>query len=289
MKRAGLLVFVWGAVAAGCARGDTRPNDPLVSDAGPPPAPPPPAFIEAGTTPAANPVECAEETQQIYVLGSDKVLYRFYPADLKFVRVGTLACPTSEGTFSMAVDRRGVAWVEYLDGRVYQVDTYDASCKPTPFKAGQTGFDTFGMGFALNSDDPKDGETLYVAGDALAALDTKTFELGFRGSLTFSRNELTGLGSQLYAFSVESGVVARLNKATAAPEVTYRSTAIDGRAAFAFAQWGGKFWLFTGRPPSSTVTTYAPDTDTSTVVVQSTGMLIVGAGSSTCAPIRPPG
>lgn len=271
---------------ASCARGEASERGFFELDAEAPVGPQVP-LVEAGAPPAADPVECARETQQIYVLGSDKVLYRFYPAELKFVRVGTLACPTAAGTFSMAVDRRGTAWVEYTDGRLYEVSTYDASCKPTAFKARQSGFENFGMGFSMNGDEPGAGETLYAAGDALAALDTKTFELKFIGSLTFDRTELTGRGSQLFAFSVESGVVARLNKATAVAETTYRTTAIEGRAAFAFAQWGGMFWLFTGRG-SSTVTTYAPDTDTSTVVVPNTGMLIVGAGSSTCAPIAPP-
>ena len=142
------------------------------------------------------------------------------------------------------------------------------------------------MGYAKNGDS-MNGETLYVAGDALASLDTKSFELKFLGSLTFGRTELTGLDTSLYAFSVGSGVVAGLNKATGATEVTYRTSATDATAAFAFAQWGGDFWLFTGQN-TSTVTRYSPITDVSSVAVADTGMLIVGAGSSTCAPTKSP-
>ena len=272
-----------------CARGEDRPSGFVESDAGPPSGPAT-GFDDkdgsASLTP--EPPECADEAaQQIYVVATDKGFYRFSPEKLTFERVGTLGCPTTAGTFSMAIDRRGIAWVEYTDGRIYAVDTHDATCKPTAFKPGQTGFDLFGMGFALNSDDPKNGEKLYVAGNALAALDTKSFELDFLGSLTTGRSELTAIGSQLYAFSVDSGVVARLNKTTGASEATYRTSALDDRGAFAFAHWGGQFWLFTGRD-SSKVTTYSPSTDESTVVVPSTGMLIVGAGSSTCAPLTPP-
>jgi hypothetical protein len=273
------------AIASGCARGDdtklgfvesepdaASPVDTSFGDSG--------ALIESD-------VECAQGTEQIYVVATDKGFYRFNPKDLEFKRVGTLGCPTGAGTFSMAIDRRGTAWIEYTDGRVYAVDTNDASCRATSFKPGQTGFETFGMGFALNGDDPKEGEKLYVAGAGLATLDTKSFELKFLGSLTNGRTELASIGSQLYAFSPESGVVARLNKTDGATEVSYRTTAIDGRAAFAFAHWGGIFWLFTGRG-TSTVTTYSPDTDESKVVIPNTGMLIVGAGSSTCAPLKPP-
>jgi hypothetical protein len=131
------------------------------------------------------------------------------------------------------------------------------------------------------------GETLYVSGAGLAALDTKTFELEFLGSLTYGRTELTGLDKQLFAFSVQSGVIAGLNKANGATEVVYRTSAVNERAAFAFAQWGGDFWVFTG-DEHSIVTQYSPTEDKSAVVVENTGMLIVGAGSSTCAPTTKP-
>jgi len=214
------------------------------------------------------------------------VLYRFYPDKLQFVRVGQVACPTVAGTFSMAIDRRGTAWVEYTDGRLFAVDTTNATCKATGFRPGQAGFETFGMGYSLNGD-AANGETLYVAGAGLASLDTKTFNLSFLGSLTFGRTELTGLDTQLFAFSVGSGVIAGLNKANGATEVVHRTTAVNEHAAFAFAQWGGDFWVFTG-DNHSIVTQYSPTADKSSVVVKDTGMLIVGAGSSTCAPTKMP-
>jgi hypothetical protein len=253
-----------------------------------------PSEVDAGKDPgsfgdaSAPPfdADCTEETKQIYVLGTDKALYRFYPETLKFVRIGTVGCPTAAGTFSMAIDRRGTAWVEFTDGRLFAVDTRDATCKPTAFRPGQVGFTTFGMGYARNGD-TANGETLYVAGAGLASLDTKTFELTFRGSLSFGRTELTALDTQLFAFSVGSGVIAGLDKATGATQVVYRTSATDSQSAFAFAQWGGDFWLFTGSL-RSTVTRYSPITDESTVAVADTGMLIVGAGSSTCAPTTRP-
>lgn len=241
----------------------------------------------ADALPPLNPpfAECAIETQQVYVVATDKSLYRFYPEKLDFVRVGTLDCPTGAGTFSMAVDRRGIAYVEFTDGRLYAVDTSNAACRPTAFRPGQTGFSTFGMGYAKDDDDA--GETLYAAGAGLAALDTSTFDLKFVGSLALGRTELTGRGNELFAFSVGSGVVAKLDKTNAKTLATFRTSAIEERAAFAFAHWGGDFWIFTGTTTSS-VTRYAPATDDSTVPVPNAGILIVGAGSSTCAPSTPP-
>jgi len=272
------------AMASSCASSETRSG---FVESEPDAGPPVDTNFSDGSAPNDDDVECAEGNQQIYVVGTDKGLYRFYPEKLEFERIGTLGCPTGAGTFSMAIDRRGTAWVEYTDGRIYAVDTQDASCKPTAFQPGQTGFETFGMGFALNTDDPKGGEKLYVAGAGLGTLDTKTFQLQFLGSLTYGRTELTSIGSQLHAYSVQSGVVARLNKADGSTEASYRTTAIETRAGFAFAHWGGIFWIFTGQTTSK-VTTYSPDTDESKVVMPNTGMLIVGAGSSTCAPLTPP-
>ena len=232
-----------------------------------------------------NTVECAETTKQIYVLATDKVLYRFNPDKLEFVRVGQVACPDTAGTFSMAIDRRGTAWVEYTDGRLFAVDTTTAACRATAFRPGQSGFETFGMGYAKNDD--ATGETLYVSGVGLASLDTKTFDLQFLGSLTYGRTELTGLDTKLFAFSVASGVIAGLDKTNGSTKITYRTTAVNEQAAFAFAQWGGDFWVFTGND-HSIVTQYSPADNKSAVVVQNTGMLIVGAGSSTCAPSSKP-
>lgn len=252
----------------------------LVPEAGPPPEEAGSGFGD-GTPLPDDTTECAEANKQIYVLATDLGLYRFYPDTLVFERVGQVACPTSAGTFSMAIDRRGTAWVEYTDGRVFAVDTTNGHCRTTPFVPGQTGFETFGMGYAI--DDDGAGETLYIAGAGLGALDTKTFQITFKGSLTYGRTELTGRDKELFAFSVESGVIAGLDKKTGSTLVAYRTTAVNERAAFAFAQWGGDFWVFTG-DKHSIVTQYSPSDDTSKVVVQDTGMLIVGAGSSTCAP-----
>ncbi len=279
----GVVPLLHCASANGTGPVDLDAGPPLLPEAAPDEA----GAFNGMTAPIPDDVECAETTKQIYVLATDKALYRFYPEKVQFLRVGQVACPTTAGTFSMAIDRHGTAWVEYTDGRLYAVDTADATCKTTAFRPGQTGFENFGMGYSLNGDSAN-GETLYVSGAGLAALDTKTFELSFKGSLTYGRTELTGQDKKLFAFSVGSGVIAGLNKTTGATEIVYRTSAVNDHAAFAFAQWGGDFWVFTG-DNHSIVTQYSPADDKSAVVMQDTGMLIVGAGSSTCAPsVKPP-
>ncbi|AKU99839.1 hypothetical protein AKJ09_06503 [Labilithrix luteola] len=237
-------------------------------------------------------VDCADENKLIYVLSQKgNELFRFDPVSLVFTSIGRLVCPTSGNTFSMAVDRRGTAWIEYDDGRIFKVSTKDASCEATAYRPGQHGFLTFGMGFA--KDDADGGaplsETLYLAGDALGRLDLSTFDVSVVGTSSPGFGELTGTGAgTLYAFVQTGNRIVRLDKVTGGIVETYRPDADIG-AGWAFAQWGGDFWLFTGTHNGrTTVTRYSPATDTSTVMIEDTGMLVVGAGSSTCAPTEPP-
>jgi hypothetical protein len=258
---------------------------------------PPVAFAEASSSETSTlepDLACSDENKQVYVLtAGDKALYRFDPEALTFSRVGKLACPTASETFSMAIDRRGTAWIEYGDGRIFKVSTIDAQCTESSFRPKQIGFTTFGMGFAKDDADGGTGiganETLYVAGNGLGRIDTSTMELSLVGPTSLGLAELTGTGAgTLYAFIPDSTRIAQLDKSTGAIEHAYRPD-VDVGSAWAFAQWGGDFWLFTAPGlSSSSVTKYSPATDTTTVMIPDTGMKIVGAGVSTCAPTEPP-
>src|SRR5205085_9895749 len=152
--------IVVGSIALGLAAcANTGNNSGFTENSGEPDAGPPPpngSFADASANPdPAILQDCSEDTKQIYVLATDKSLYRFYPETLKFTRVGTLGCATAAGTFSMAIDRKGIAWVEFTDGSLFSVDTTNASCKPTGFVQGQKGFEVFGMGFAKNEGEEK--------------------------------------------------------------------------------------------------------------------------------------
>ena len=93
MRRRLALAFVVGITAAGasCARGERGQSD---FDAGPPPPDGRPLNLDG---------ECTEETKQIFVLDTHKEIHRFEPKDERFVRIGPIDCPTTAGTFSMAM------------------------------------------------------------------------------------------------------------------------------------------------------------------------------------------
>lgn len=237
----------------------------------------------------------------IYVLTSDDHLYSFDPPAAAFTHIGLLACPGPNGmsTNSMAVDRKGIAYVSMSDGSLYRVSTANASCRSTSFVAGQGGWGKYGMGFATEGMGPT--EKLYVAEASymrpslgLATIDTTSFAFGFIGPFSQTLGdavELTGTGDgRLYGFFLATpgpgGYLAELDKSNASVLSVTGLPIGSMNAAFAFAFWGGDFYFFIangGNGSATTVTRYRP-TDKSLVDVATLPSAVVGAGVSTCAP-----
>ncbi|MGZ3417524.1 MAG: hypothetical protein ACXWUG_08135 [Polyangiales bacterium] len=251
-------------------------------------------------TPSSDAVvgsDCAEENKQIYVVSQENDLYRFAPATLTITKVGTLDCPAGSATpFSMAVDRKGTAWVLYSDGSLWKVSTKDASCASTSFVKNQEGFLTFGMGYV--SDTPgSTSETLYVAeygGKGLGKVDS-SLKLSFVGPYGAGGGaaELTGRGdARIFGFFDSNFTlpvrIAELDKSTGAIKTMKNQPSLSVGSGWAFAHWGGSYWLFTAPSGSSQITEYDFDKDTSKVVKTDLGFVIVGAGVSTCAPTERP-
>ena len=243
---------------------------------------------------------CSAESQFVYVLDSGANLYKFDPPQLSFAPIGMLNCPAGGTPFSMAVDRNANAWVVYTNGSLFKVDTKTAGCTPTLFKPGQAGFVTFGMGFS--TDGPGSAkDTLFVSQidllggtTGLGVIDTQSLVLtpvGMYDQLD-ARAELTGTGDgKLFgAFEGNPWVVAQIDKSNAKILSQAQQTQITsspGGSNFAFAFWGGSFWLFIGPGTSTDVYQYDPAAK-STVKKKTESFAIVGAGVSTCAPIKPP-
>ncbi len=235
----------------------------------------------------------------VYVITTDNELFSFYPPDASFRLIGRIACPAAPGTtpFSMAVDRNGVAYVAFNDGNLFRVSTLTAACTSTAFIPNQQGFSTFGMGFATKDLGP--AESLFVAADNQSGpprgLGTIDIAGGFRltslGAFTptIDRAELTGTGDgRLYGFYTkanrEGSFIGEIDKANARVVGETQLRTVDQGSGWAFAYWGGDFYLFTAPDsPASRVTRYRPS-DNSTAIVANLGTLVVGAGVSTCAP-----
>jgi len=300
-----VLLVAFGALACSANAGGKDDPGELVPDTGGKDA----AVTDGGFTPDTNGGfddvdprdtapggDCAEENKQIYIVSQGNDLVRFAPATMTLTKIGTLKCPTSgfSTPFSMAVDRKGTAWVLFNDGHLFKVSTKDASCTATSFAVGQAGFTTFGMGFVADSSGST-SETLYVAnydGSGLGKINTSTLKLTFVGDYgsALGAGELTGTGTaRLFAFfNQDPVIVAELNKSTGKAIKQKPVSPLTVGGGWAFAHWGGDFYLFTAPSFSSQITQYNFDTGKTTTVKSDLGYIVVGAGVSTCAPTSPP-
>jgi hypothetical protein len=243
---------------------------------------------------------CSAQAKLVYLVDENDILSSFAPDTLTFNNIGLLQCPAQllATPFSMAVDRSATAWVLYSSGELFQVDTSTAHCTATAF-AQSNGFQNFGMGFAANSSGSSD-ETLFIAGGAslaagmgsstLATLDLGTFNATKVGPIQLWP-ELTGTGdANLWGFfpSATTPKVSQLDKTSGADLQVFMAPTLAGQpAAWAFAFWGGDFWIFLKKSGDSSTNVYhMKSSDGSvSVAVPNTNRTIVGAGVSTCAPI----
>jgi hypothetical protein len=246
--------------------------------------------------------DCSDAAKLVYLVDENNDFLSFNPGTLTFTKIGTLDCPTSDFTatpFSMGVDRTPTAWVLYNNGQLFKVSTTDASCQPTSFSA-PAGLGNFGMGFASNSMGSSD-ETLFIAGGpvgASAGSSTSTFAtLSFPNLATSTKGtvqgwpELTGTGDgALWGFfpsATDIPRVAQLDKGSGADGTVFHLPSLSGMPmAWAFAQWGGSYWIFLMKDFDSSTTVYKVDGQSGalTTAKANTGRTIVGAGVSTCAP-----
>lgn len=254
---------------------------------------------------------CPERAKIVYVVTSSKQLLSFTPDTLAFKPVGTLACPgaSTSQPFSMAVDRQANAYVLYSTALgqgagVYKVSTLDASCQATPYQVGVQGFELFGMGFSADSPALPD-EHLWIGGTSWAGFNTGSCKLGTLDTQSYQPQlaamlpagmgcpEVSGNGNaELFGFfpNATPPTVGRVHKTTGKLTSSWPlpAQAFKNIEAWAFAQWGGLLWLFfkTADGSSSSVWTLNPQDGAVKMVVASTGLKIVGAGVSSCAPSK---
>lgn len=242
------------------------------------------------------PDDCSEASKLVYIIGAGNQLYSFAPQTLTVSPVGQVSCPSGGATpFSMAVDRAGTAWVIFSDGQLFAVDVTTAACTATAYAPGQQGLSTFGMGFVATTPGSEQ-EELYVAdyfGSGIAPLDTASLTLGpvREYDQLYTAAELTGTGdARLFGFFQGTPIIiGEIDKNTGAVLSQAPQPTINIGSGWAFAFWGGDFWLFTNPSGAgSQIDQYRPATGMTTTVVTGIGDNIVGAGVSTCAPTVPP-
>jgi hypothetical protein len=232
--------------------------------------------------------------------GTVSTLRSFDPSTGQFREIGRIDCPGAreDTPFSMAVDRQGIAYILFRSERLFRVSTATGRCLSTAYVPRQSNFGLFGMGFATNAAGPT--ETLYVAGEGtqnnggatgLARISPTTFALTPVGEFSppIDQAELTGTGDgRLFAFyekqpNSRTSYIGEIDPQTARVLGERRFNGLDQGLGWAFAYWGGDFYMFHAPTGSTRVTRWRPSDD-SVVQVATTTEIIVGAGVSTCAP-----
>ena len=242
---------------------------------------------------------CAMGTELIYVIDQfNKLLSQFDPTTKMFHDLGQLNCPTMAGAtpFSMSVDRQANAYVLYNSGELFRVVLPGLQCTKTTWTM-QSGLKVFGMGF---STDMPGGQTehLFIGGGqsqtqssfTLAKVDPTTLvatPIGTQPALP----EMTGTGNaELWGFFPDASTahVVRFDKTTGMVAKDFPEPTLAGAGAgYAFAHWGGDYWVFLIKSGDPSTKVYQVDGMTGTIksTTPTAGRTIVGAGVSTCAPV----
>ena len=272
------------------------------------------AACEHGSCGGSN---CSAEAQRIYVVDDSYRLLSFDPAGgvNEFTLIRALNCPAAESwpdwgnrtatPFSMSVDRSARAWVLYSSGEIFWVDTSTGACTASPHTPGQGGYELFGMGF-VSDEAGSEMEKLYIAGGSVgelnsgnvARIDPANLQLQTVGPVPQAEYspELTGTGeAKFYAYfpGLNNSFVAELSKADGSIVQQWALPSLSGTVrAWAFAHWGGKFYIFIttreGVGNNSQVLRLDPQSGQTETLLQNLPYVIVGAGVSTCAPTFEP-
>jgi hypothetical protein len=240
----------------------------------------------------------------IFVVSLQMQLFRFDPPTKVFDLVGTLDCPLAQPgdtPVTMAVDHDETAYVTFLSGSMFEVSTQTAACSPTSFAPEVAGAPFVLLGSCFAADPDLTEETFFVSGisDAaplLARLNPPSFALTTVGPLaTDGIPELTGTGDgRLFGFvnsvfvgeSVTPELVELDPGSASVSSESVLGTPTDP-AGFAFAFWGGDFYFFTGADDGdSTVAKLSNNGDFEPTYAVLAQQNIVGAGTSTCAPLQ---
>ena len=265
---------------------------------------------------------CRAPTQFIYAVDSNNALLRFDPTALAGTPIqslGALTCnagsplppqPSPAVPVSMSVDRDGNIWVLYTSGELFSVDPGTLACSPTTFVIQQDNFNLFNMAFAGPGGPAT--QAIYIDGGSVdfsslggfGWIDRSSLQIQSAGSLMGAADytpPLAGTGDLalygLYISTTTTTYIREIDRTngTTLGALSLSSGIFDGnQVAWAFAFWGGKFWIFVTRQDPVTLAQstalYSVDrvTGSQQTEIGSVPFSPVAAGSSTCVPVTAP-
>jgi hypothetical protein len=243
--------------------------------------------------------DCPRGTEMIYTIDQlNRRLSQFDPMTKTFIDIGAINCPSNGGTpFSMSVDRQGHAWVLYTTGEMFWVSvTGSLACTKVQWTS-PPGLKVFGMGFS--TDHPGgSAESLFIGGGdmqlqsmyTLAHVDPITMQANNIGNQP-ALPEMTGNSkAELWGFMPEASNarIVQFDKTYGSIIKEFSQPMLSGTmSGYAFAHWGGDYWVFLQKPGDTSTKVYQIDGVGGGIktITPTTSRTIVGAGVSTCAPV----
>jgi hypothetical protein len=234
---------------------------------------------------------CSEESRLVYVVDTSNTLRRFNPPSQTFETAGIINCQSGGSPYALSVSRDDRVFVLYHASfscvGINAVNALDATCLGlTAFDCGEDGFDLFGMGTATAGPGSTE-DTLYIGStETLGSLDTETWEVTPIGPVENLPDMSGNANGELWAYFAwtDPPRVSRLDKDTAIEVETIPLPSLSSSGSFAFATWGGDFYLFYDAGTGSSDVFRIHDGALETYM-EDIGFEIVGADSSTCAPV----
>jgi hypothetical protein len=289
LTRTSLVVATCVLVACGAPKRGDGGDDDGTTDGG------------TGGTDGDTATGCSDDAKLIYVVDSNHTLSQFDPTTKQFHDLGKLVCPAQGGAtpFSMGIDRSAHAWVLYSSGELFQVDTASLACTKSTWTS-QQGLVAFGMGFSTDVVGGTSDSLFVCGGSALGPAAGGTSKLATLSTTTLQATpvgdvqgwpELTGnANAELWGFFPDATApkVARLDKGNGGAQQTFPLPELAGEpTAWAFAFYGGDYWIFLAKDLELSTTVYQMDGMTGAIksMLPTGSRTIVGAGVSTCAPV----
>ncbi len=293
-----------GSGAESPATGDTTADPSASGTAGNPPI-----VLDVGTEEPPPPPDCQSTAgDSIFLLGLNGALHQFRPATHELETLGVPACEGVEiPDGDDIVHSTGILWAMMASESgyraIYTIDPVTLECTKTDFDEG----DIYATGLVFVSDElGGETESLYMGvneGDpfdfnnpmSLGRIDLATMKLDILGTTELVPNghyqfaDLTGTGeAKLFGFFPGDTAVITEFDAPAAEIAANHPLSFGVGSPWAFAQWGGRLWLFYASGNGSGVRTWDPDTG-DVEDLADISATVVGAAVSTCAPFTPEG
>jgi hypothetical protein len=257
--------------------------------------------LEAGSETASR--FCTADEPYVLILSGESDgtsrLYRFYPATLSTVRIGTVSCGTA-ALNSLTASTIGPAYISNANGALCVVDLKTFTAAPTGFDPSTIANQRFGM--AVLPDSVPAGQTLYIAtkhsgeGDTLSRIDLSTFAVTTIGPVQIDQDagtpsgavvELTaGSGGELYGFGIGTTDSLLLTiDPTTGHAIQVSSVPVGASTvSYALVDWQGTIYLFFADGAAAggaTIFTFHQG-DAQVIRVGSIDVPIIGAGVARC-------